>query len=170
MFTVFLGLGSNLGNRPDHLRTGLQKISEKAGRLKIVSGIYETEPWGVEGQENYYNLVAEVETPLLPLQLMQVMQKIEEECGRERKEKWGSRTLDIDLLFFGDYRFTMPDLIVPHPRLKERNFVLFPMAEIAPDWIYPASCLTLADLKEKSPDTGWITPLNRYIDANIAYP
>lgn len=170
MFTVFLGLGSNLGNRPDHLRTGLQKISEKAGRLKKVSGIYETEPWGVEDQDTYYNLVAEIETALLPLQLMQVMRQIEEESGRERKERWGSRTLDIDLLFFEDYRFTMPDLTVPHPRLTERNFVLYPIVEIAPGFVHPATRLTLSELKERSPDTGWIIPLNRNIDANIACP
>ncbi len=167
MFTVFLGIGSNLGDRPDHIRTALQKISEKAGHLKKASGIYETEPWGVEGQDNYYNLAVEVETLLLPLQLLQVIRQIELECGRERKERWGSRTLDIDLLFFEDYHFTMPDLTVPHPRLTERNFVLYPMAEISGDFVHPGNGLTLSELKEMSPDTGWI---NRNTDSNIVYP
>lgn len=165
MFTAFLGIGSNLGDKQGHIRTGLQKVGERAGRLKKISGIYETEPWGTEGQDNYYNLVVEVETPLLPLQLLQVMRQIELECGRERKERWGSRTLDIDLLFFEDYRFTMPDLTVPHPRLTERNFVLYPMAEISGNFIHPGNGLTLSELKERSPDTGWI---NRITDANTA--
>lgn len=167
MFTIFLGLGSNLGDKAGYLRAGLQKISEKVGRLKKTSGIYETEPWGVDGQDSYYNLVAEVETPLPPLQLMQVIRQIEQDCGRERKERWGSRTLDIDLLFFEDYYFTTPELTVPHPRLTERNFVLYPMTEIAPDFVHPVKRLTLAELKDRSPDTGWI---NRNVDANIACP
>lgn len=156
MFTAFLGLGSNLGDRAGHLRRGLLLAGERIGELKKTSGIYETEPWGVEGQEKYYNLVVRVETPLRPLQLLKVMQEIEGECGRERKEKWGSRTLDIDLLFFENYHFTMPDLTLPHPRLTERNFVLYPMAEIAPEFVHPGNRLTLAELKEKSPDTGRI--------------
>lgn len=167
MFRAFLGLGSNLGDKQAHLRTGLQKLSAQAGQLKKVSGIYETEPWGVENQDTYYNLVAEIETPLLPLRFLEVIRQIERECGRERKERWGSRTLDIDLLFFEDYHFTMPDLTVPHPRLTERNFVLYPLAEVAGDFVHPGNALTVAELKEKSPDTGWI---NRNTDANIACP
>ena len=164
MFTVFLGLGSNLGDRQEHLRAGLQKICERIGELKKVSGLYETEPWGVEGQNSYFNLAAEVTTPLLPLQLLQTLQEIEQECGRERKEKWGSRTLDIDLLFFENYHFSLPELTVPHPRLTERNFVLYPLAEIAPDFVHPVRRLTLNQLKERSPDKGWI---NRNTDADI---
>lgn len=167
MFRVFLGLGSNLGDKPAHLRAGLQKISEWVGHLKNISGIYETEPWGVENQDTYHNLAVEVETPLLPLQILEVIRQIEQECGRERKERWGSRTLDIDLLFFEDYHFSLPDLTVPHPRLTGRNFVLYPMAEIAAGFVHPVNRLTLAELKEKSPDTGWI---NRNEDANIACP
>ncbi|WP_367913017.1 2-amino-4-hydroxy-6-hydroxymethyldihydropteridine diphosphokinase [Leadbetterella sp. DM7] len=168
MFTAFLGIGSNLGDKPGHIRAGLQKIAEKAGRLKNVSAVYETEPWGVSGQDTYYNLVAEIETPLFPLQLLHALQQTEHECGRERKERWGSRTLDIDLLFFEDYHFSMDDLTVPHPRLAERNFVLYPMAEIAPGLVHPAYGLTLSRLKEISPDTGWIKPLNLPADADTA--
>lgn len=167
MFRVFLGLGSNLGHKQAHLRTGLQKLSEQAGLLKKVSGLYETEPWGVENQDSYYNLVAEMETPLQPLRLLEVIRQVELECGRERKERWGSRTLDIDLLFFEDYHFTLPELTVPHPRLTERNFVLYPLAEIAGGFVHPANALTLAELKERSPDTGWI---NRIADADITCP
>lgn len=157
-FTAFLGMGSNLGDRATYLREGLRILEKKAGKIIRVSSFYETEPWGVENQENYLNLVVRLETFLLPLGLLRVLQQTELECGRERKERWGSRTLDIDLLFFEDYRFAMPDLTVPHPRLQERNFVLHPMAEIAPDWIHPKNRLTLTQLKETSPDTGGISP------------
>lgn len=164
MFRVFLGLGSNLGDRQGHLRAGLHGIRKKIGDLKSVSGLYETEPWGVENQDSYYNLAVEVSTPLLPLRLLHTIREIELECGRERKEKWGSRTLDIDLLLFEDYHFTLPGLTVPHPRLTERNFVLYPLAEIAPAFVHPGKRLTVAGLKERCPDTGWI---NRNADANI---
>lgn len=164
MFRAFLGLGSNLGDRQGHLRAGLHRVRERIGGLTRVSGVYETEPWGVENQDSYYNLAVEVSTPLLPLRLLHTIREIESECGRERKERWGSRTLDIDLLFFEDYHFTLPELTVPHPRLTERNFVLHPLAEIAPDFIHPVRRLALAELKEKCPDTGWI---NRNMDADI---
>ena len=167
MFTAFLGLGSNLGDRAAYLREGLLKINERAGSLKKISGVYETEPWGVNDQNTYYNLVTELETPLLPLRLMRVIGEIEQDCGRKRRERWGSRTLDIDLLFFEDYHFTAPELTLPHPRLTERNFVLYPLTEIAPDFVHPVRKLTLAELKSRCLDTGWINP-NAH--ANITYP
>ncbi|MCD8538402.1 MAG: 2-amino-4-hydroxy-6-hydroxymethyldihydropteridine diphosphokinase [Leadbetterella sp.] len=167
MFRVFLGIGSNLGDKAEHIRTALQRIRARIGSLKNISAIYETEPWGVEGQDSYYNLAAEVETPLFPLQLLEAIRQIEQECGRERKERWGSRTLDIDLLFFENYYFTLPDLTVPHPRLTERNFVLYPMAEISGSFVHPGNRLTVSELKERSPDAGWI---NKIRDANIACP
>ena len=156
MHSAFLGLGSNLGDRQAYLQRGLELLSERAGYLPEVSGMYESAPWGVEEQSPYYNLVARLNTHLWPLDLLRVLQQVERECGRERTERWGSRTLDIDLLLFEDFRFTMPDLTVPHPRLTERNFVLYPLSELIPDRVYPGSRLTLFQLKERSPDTGWI--------------
>ncbi len=156
-FTAFLGMGSNLGDRAGYLREGLRILEEKAGKILRVSSFYETEPWGIENQGNYLNIVVRLETSLFPLTLLHVLQQTELECGRERKERWGSRTLDIDLLFFEDYRFSMSDLTLPHPRMQERNFVLHPMAEIAPNWVHPKKRLTVNQLKETSPDTGWIS-------------
>lgn len=157
-YNVLLGMGSNLGDKREYLRTGLAMLAQKAGTIESVSAIYESEPWGVKGQESYYNLAVMLKTERLPLELLDVVQKIEDECGRKRQERWGSRTLDIDLLLYENYIFTMPDLVVPHPRLTERNFVLWPLAEIAPDLVHPQKRLKVVELKESCPDTGWIKP------------
>ncbi|MFT3903501.1 MAG: 2-amino-4-hydroxy-6-hydroxymethyldihydropteridine diphosphokinase [Niabella sp.] len=137
MNNVFLIIGGNLGNRKANLREACARINERAGKVVKTSSIYETEPWGVEGQPHYYNQVLQVLTRLQPDALMQTLLKIEEQMGRVREIKYGARTIDIDILFFNDLAYESPMVTVPHPRIAERRFVLTPMAEIAPDFIHP---------------------------------
>src|SRR5947208_12368788 len=127
---AFLGLGSNLGNRRRHLREAVAGLPD----VVAVSPIYETEPvGGPEGQGPYLNAVVELETELTPRQLLEIAQRLEAEAHRVRKERWGPRTLDVDVLLVGDLKVNEPDLVVPHPRMWERGFVLAPLRDLAPE-------------------------------------
>lgn len=134
----FLGLGSNLGDRAYYLEEAIKALENSAITICAVSGIYETEPWGVQGQPLYWNQVIEIETALEPLDLLHVCQEIEHRLGRERKEHWGSRTIDIDLLIYDNRESKTAELMLPHPYLEERAFVLAPLREIAPDLVLPS--------------------------------
>jgi 2-amino-4-hydroxy-6-hydroxymethyldihydropteridine diphosphokinase len=126
---VLLGLGSNLGDRRAHLRHAVELLPDVAA----VSPVYETEPVGGPEQEPYLNLVVALETDLEPHELLAVAQRLEAEAGRVRAERWGPRTLDVDILWIDRVNVDEPDLQVPHPRMRQRRFVMAPLAEIAPD-------------------------------------
>jgi 2-amino-4-hydroxy-6-hydroxymethyldihydropteridine diphosphokinase len=127
---AFLGLGSNLGDRWGHLREAVAALPD----VVAVSPVYETSPvGGPEGQGPYLNLVVELSTDLGPRELLEVAHLLEAAAGRERKERWGPRTLDVDVLLVGDLTVDEPDLVVPHPRLWERRFVLAPLGDLAPE-------------------------------------
>ncbi|MDP9070654.1 MAG: 2-amino-4-hydroxy-6-hydroxymethyldihydropteridine diphosphokinase [Actinomycetota bacterium] len=129
---AFLALGSNLGDRWAHLRTAVEGLPD----VVAVSRVYETDPvGGPEGQGSYLNLVAELDTELSPHQLLAVSRRLEAASGRVRGERWGPRTLDVDVLLVGDLRVADPDLQVPHPRMWERAFVLVPLSDLAPDLV-----------------------------------
>ena len=126
---AFIGLGSNLGDRWAFLRDGLSDLPE----LVAVSSVYETEPVGGPPQGPYLNLVAELATSASPHELLEVARRAEAAAGRARRERWGPRTLDVDILLVGDLQVRSAELEVPHPRMWERGFVLVPLAELAPD-------------------------------------
>jgi len=127
---VFLGLGSNLGDRWAHLRRAVAALPD----VVAVSPVYETDPvGGPERQGAYLNLVVQLETDLSARALLELGQRLESEAGRVRAERWGPRTLDVDVLLVGDEHVDEPDLQVPHPRMWERAFVLVPLADLAPD-------------------------------------
>jgi 2-amino-4-hydroxy-6-hydroxymethyldihydropteridine diphosphokinase len=129
---AFLGLGSNLGDRWAHLREAVANIPD----VVAVSPVYETAPvGGPEGQGPYLNCVVELDTELGPQQLLAVGQRLEAAAGREREERWGPRTLDVDVLLVDDLDLDEPDLVVPHPRMWERRFVLAPLADLAPELV-----------------------------------
>ena len=132
---AFLGLGSNQGNSRRLLREAVEALgSEVVG----VSSLYETEPLGgPPGQPPFLNVVVELETDLTPRQLLGVGRRLEADAGRTRSQRWGPRTLDVDVLLVGSLRVDDPDLTVPHPRMNERRFVMAPLAELAPD-VVPA--------------------------------
>ena len=133
MTRAFVGLGANLGNREHAIRHAAELI--EATRL---SAIRETEPWGLADQPPFLNAVAELHTGHTPLALLDRLLDVERELGRTREgPRWGPRTIDLDLLLYGDRTIDEPGLTVPHPRLHERVFVLEPLAELAPDAVVP---------------------------------
>jgi len=127
---AYLGIGSNLGDRLGYLQVAVDGLAAAAGiDVVAVSSVYETEPVGPE-QPDYLNAVVAVDTSLSPRALLEVGQRLEVEAHRVRGERWGPRTLDVDVLLFGDEHIDEPDLIVPHPRWQERDFVLAPLADL----------------------------------------
>ncbi|MFB3042576.1 MAG: 2-amino-4-hydroxy-6-hydroxymethyldihydropteridine diphosphokinase [Candidatus Poribacteria bacterium] len=136
--TAYISFGSNVGDRLVHINQALQYLSEADGILLTkVSSLYETEPVGYEEQDWFLNGVVAVETGLSPRQLLKVLQQIEKRIGRQQRKRWGPREVDLDLLIFEQRCINTPDLIVPHPEMHQRRFVLIPFAEIAPDTIHP---------------------------------
>lgn len=135
---VYLGLGSNLGDRAHYLKEAISSLARSTINIVKISSIYETEPWGVMDQPLYWNQVLEIETTLEPLDLLHICQGIELQLGRERKVHWGSRTIDIDVLIYDNIVSETNELRLPHPFLEERAFVLAPLREIAPNLVLPS--------------------------------
>lgn len=130
---IYLSLGSNMGERLHYLTQGLIALKAlDSVTLKGWSSVYETKPWGKIDQPDFFNLVVEISTALPPIQLLRFCQKIERDLNRTRDELWGPRTIDIDILLYHDIPMEKPDLKLPHPYLKQREFVLTPLMEIAP--------------------------------------
>lgn len=151
---VYLGLGSNLESPAEQLRAARTTIATESGISEIsFSSLYRSPPMGGIQQPDYVNAVMEIETDFSPLKLLTVMQAIENEHGRVRSERWGARTLDIDILLFGDKVLNFPDLVVPHYGMAERAFVLYPLFEIAPNLEIPTHG-KLADLVSRCPLDG----------------
>jgi 2-amino-4-hydroxy-6-hydroxymethyldihydropteridine diphosphokinase len=158
--TTYLLLGSNLGNREEILEKAIQEIEEKIGVIDIRSKFYETTPWGLISQPDFLNIAIAVDTALNPYDLLQQTQMIEESLGRVRKEKWGARLIDIDIIFYGNQEVSQIDLIIPHPFMQERNFVLAPLREIAPDFVHPILGKSLQVLYDTCADIGEVKVLN----------
>lgn len=146
MKTVYLGLGSNLGDRAAMLQAALEALESPRLNVRRVSPIYETEPMDVPGQHWFLNLVAEVATDLFPLQLLHCTAKIELQLGRRRVAPKGPRSIDIDILLFGNAVIATPQLEIPHPRFRARRFVLAPLADLAPDLRDPVTRKTVREL------------------------
>jgi 2-amino-4-hydroxy-6-hydroxymethyldihydropteridine diphosphokinase len=143
---VYLGLGSNMGDREELLRTALDQLNAPDLRLLRVSSFYETEPIGFREQAWFLNLVAEFETELLPAQLLHRMQKVERDMGRTRTIANGPRTIDIDILLYGDSAMKTDELEIPHPRYRDRRFTLAPLAELNPNLRDPVTRQTMAEM------------------------
>jgi 2-amino-4-hydroxy-6-hydroxymethyldihydropteridine diphosphokinase len=139
MKRVFLGIGTNLGDREANLKKAVENIRETIGPVISASSVYETEPWGFRSDNQFLNIVIEVETDLKPSGLLGRMLMIEANMGRLRSGKeYISRLIDLDILLYGNKILETKSLIVPHPTLHERRFVLVPLSEIAPELIHPA--------------------------------
>jgi 2-amino-4-hydroxy-6-hydroxymethyldihydropteridine diphosphokinase len=136
MARAFLGMGSNLGDRAGHLRQAIARLAERDGlEVVAVSPVYETDPVGGPEQGPYLNLVVELRSALPARGLLGVAAALEEAAGRVRAERWGPRTLDVDVLWVDGEAVDEPDLQVPHPRLRVRRFVLAPLSDLAPDLV-----------------------------------
>lgn len=142
---AYIGLGSNMGDRKSNCLMALELLNQ-AGRVARVSSWYSTEPVGYEDQEEFINAVAEVETSLSPKELLALCLAIEDRLGRRRLQHWGPRTIDLDILFYGEETVASPGLTIPHPLLAERRFVLAPLVELAPDIRHPVLRRTAAEL------------------------
>jgi 2-amino-4-hydroxy-6-hydroxymethyldihydropteridine diphosphokinase len=150
--SVFLCLGTNLGKRLQNIRNAEVHIAEFIGEICKSSSLYESEPWGNVMQAFFLNEVLHVKTMLSPLDLLEATQKIEKKLNLAKKELWGPRTMDIDILFYNDLIIHLPKLIIPHPHLHKRNFVLKPLAEIAREMFHPLLQEKINKLYQKSED------------------
>ena len=145
MVDVFIGLGSNLGDREDNLRRAIELLKQKMKLVKI-STLYESEPMYVKDQPWFVNCVAEFETKLTPKELLDYLREIERKLGRQESGRYGPRSIDLDILFYGNEVVEEDDLKIPHPRIQERRFVLVPLEEIDPDYIHPVYRSSIATL------------------------
>jgi 2-amino-4-hydroxy-6-hydroxymethyldihydropteridine diphosphokinase len=146
MAVVYLGIGSNLGDKKANCRRSIELLSASGVKVSRVSGLYDTSPWGVTDQENFINMAIEGNTDLPPDKLLCVLKSIEKKMGRVDAVRWGPRLIDLDILLYGGLIVDTEILTLPHPFLHERDFVLEPLAEIAPDAIHPKLNKNIAQL------------------------
>lgn len=149
MATVYLGLGTNLGDKEANLRTAIYKLQERIGKQVSLSSFYETAPWGFESDHSFLNAAIGLETILSPIEILHITQEIEKELGRTKKSVNGSysdRLIDIDILLYDTLVLQTPELTIPHPLMTERDFVMKPLIEIAGNVIHPTRQKTLSEL------------------------
>jgi 2-amino-4-hydroxy-6-hydroxymethyldihydropteridine diphosphokinase len=149
---AYLLLGSNLGDRAARLAQARHDLGATAGRLLATSGLYQTAAWGLEDQPAFFNQVLVIETELTAPTLLAACLAAEQQQGRERLVRWAARTLDVDILLFGNEIIHTPTLTVPHPALPARRFALTPLAEVAPQLVHPQLHCTIAELLAACPD------------------
>lgn len=148
MHTVYLALGSNLGDRAANLRSAIEAFEPEI-HITNCSAIYETPPWGYLDQSRFLNQVVEAETDLSPEELLEHIKDLEQQLGRRETFQYGPRVIDLDIIFYGGEIIDSPPLIVPHPRMAERGFVLLPLADIAPHFEHPIFGDSVLDLLSK---------------------
>lgn len=144
---VYLALGTNLGDRPANLKQAIASLTPQL-EVKLKSQVYETPPWGVENQPKFLNQVIKAQTYLDPEPLLKHLKRLEVALGRIPSVPNGPRLIDIDILFYDDLVMDKPSIVIPHPRLQERGFVLLPLMEIAPNLVHPVSKKTVRELAE----------------------
>jgi len=160
--TVYLGLGSNVGDRKQQMVDALRLLSPEA-KVEAVSSLYETEPVGPVEQDDFYNAACRVSTPLSPQDLLTHIKHVERDAGRTKRQPWGPREIDIDILLYGEEQVREATLQVPHSELTRRAFALVPLSEIAPDAVHPDTGESIATLTSrvdakgmrKVADAGW---------------
>lgn len=153
MARLFIGLGTNQGDRKKYLKQAATACFQQLGKQLAVSPIYETAAWGLTDQPAFLNQVILLETVAPPLACLDIVLAIELKMGRERLEKWGPRNIDIDLLFYDNLTYNDHRLSLPHPYIQDRRFVLQPLFDIAPEFEHPVLGQEISDLLKKCPDT-----------------
>ncbi|MFH0914028.1 MAG: 2-amino-4-hydroxy-6-hydroxymethyldihydropteridine diphosphokinase [Chloroflexota bacterium] len=146
--TIYLGLGSNMDNRKENLARALELLAQRVS-IVLSSSIYDTAPVGNADQPRFLNMVCQGTTRLAPMGLLMIAKAIESKMGRVAKVPNAPRPIDIDILFYGNQKVNSPDLVIPHPRIAERAFVLVPLAEIAPELVHPALGKKIKELRKK---------------------
>lgn len=155
----YLMLGSNVGDREDYLRRSIHYLQRDVGRVATMSSLYESEPWGFDDPRWFLNRAIAVATDLAPLTLLASVLQIEQTLGRVRTHSgYQARTIDIDILFYGNRVVNLPNLVIPHPHIAQRLFVLQPMAELCPDMEHPVLHRTMAELRDCCTDTMQVRP------------
>lgn len=153
MNTAYLSLGSNLGDRSNLLKTALETlVSAYPIELVNVSSIYETDPVGYTDQDLFLNMVAQIHTELSPIELLDACSETEIKLGRKREIHWGPRTIDLDILLFNEENMITERLVIPHPRMFERSFVIIPLLEISPKIKLPSTNRSLKEVLDELPD------------------
>jgi 2-amino-4-hydroxy-6-hydroxymethyldihydropteridine diphosphokinase len=146
MSVVYIGIGSNLGNRQENCLRAIELLQKKGIIITKRSSLYETEPWGVKDQPLFINMAIEIETGLKPKVVLKILKDVEKEVGRGKSIKWGPRIIDLDILLFDNIVLNEDDLEIPHPLMHKRDFVLRPLCEIAPDIKHPVLGKTIKEL------------------------
>lgn len=153
MHKVFLGIGGNLGNKQANFRNAEVLIEKLLGNIVLKSSVYEAPPWGFHAQDNFWNAVFVIETSMMADELIWRIHEIEDKFYKESgNERYASREMDIDILYFDDVFYESKELIIPHPKIHERKFVLIPLVEIAPDLKHPLLRLTSIEMLENCKD------------------
>lgn len=148
MSVSYIGIGSNLGNRQKNCFRAVEIFEKRGIKVQKKSSLYETEPWGVKDQPRFINMVVQIETTLKPNDLLRLLKDIEREIGRQNSFRWGPRMIDLDILLFNALVLNEENLQIPHPYLHEREFVLRPLNEIAPDVIHPVFHMSIDKLTQ----------------------
>jgi len=158
MSIVFLGLGSNIGNRQKNLRSTILVLEQETGKILCSSSVYTTAPWGFESERQFLNLVLKLETHLTPSELLTKLLSIEQQLGRVRNnERYSDRIIDIDILLYDDLIINEEKITIPHPLMHERKFVLEPLCEIAPDFLHPVLKITVEAMLKSCTDKTMVT-------------
>jgi len=160
MTRLYILLGGNLGDKPRIFSETRERLNKLLGEITSRSAVYETEPWGFESSDLFWNQVLEISTSLSPEEVLSLTQQTEIELGRIRKpDQYSSRVMDIDILFYGDKVINQKNLIIPHPRIHERKFALIPICEIAPDLVHPIFQKSINRLLEECTDSLKVSPI-----------
>lgn len=158
---AYLSFGSNVGNRKKHIKDALEILEKNSSiKIKCVSSLYETEPVGYEDQDWFINGVAKIETGLSPHELLKFAKTVEARIGRRESIRWGPREIDMDILLYAQECINTPNLIIPHPRMHDREFVLIPLVEIASDAIHPVFQKSIEQLLANLPQEKAVKPLS----------
>jgi len=150
MSTVYIGIGSNLGDRHKNCLRAIELLRQNGLLVTKQSSMHETEPWGVTEQPEFVNMAVEAETELAPIKLLEMLKKIEKDMGRQDTIRWGPRIIDLDILLYDNIILRTDSLTIPHPLMHEREFVLEPLSEIAGDLIQPVLKKSIADLLKET--------------------
>ncbi|MBN1340979.1 MAG: 2-amino-4-hydroxy-6-hydroxymethyldihydropteridine diphosphokinase [Bacteroidales bacterium] len=152
MNTVYLLTGANEGCREEALQKAITEIDNEAGKVETASGIYETQPWGMDNGGKFLNQALKVSTRLSAYELIGIILQMENKMGRIRTDHYQNRTIDIDILFYNRIVINTPELTIPHPLIQERRFVLIPLAEIAPGFIHPVFGISVNEMLKRCRD------------------